>query len=215
MSRTRYGSPTLERERELWSQGCIGVAGVDDVGCGALAGPSWAAAVILSPHVSGAWLSEVRDSKLITTERKRERLAAAIRSDALAYAVGIVELDEVEQLGEETAKLLAMDRAVSGLPQLPEYLLIDGESVLAQAIPQTAVVHGDEVCMSIACASILAKVAGDRHMHEMAWRFPGYGFEKHKGYASPEHDEALLRLGLSPAHRRGKSLKRLKKLTHS
>ena len=185
------------QEEEAWARG-LRVAGVDEVGRGPLAGPVVAAAVILDP---AAPIAGLRDSKLLTA-RQRQRLAREIRGRALAWAVGRVGprgIDAVNILG---ATWRAMRAALGRLPLSPGLVLVDGHlRVPGIGWPQRAIVGGDRRCASIAAASILAKVARDRLMVHADRRYPGYDFQRHKGYATATHLAALARLGPCPLHR--------------
>jgi ribonuclease HII len=184
--------------RRLASSGCRVVAGVDEAGMGPLAGPVVAAAVVLCERPD---LPGLDDSKKLT-RAVRERLDAEIRDQALAIGLGEVWPEEIERLNVYRAGLEAMRRAVLALPMTPDHVLVDARQVPGIAAPQTALVHGDALDGSIAAASVLAKVRRDGIMRELALRHPGYGFERHKGYGTAEHLEALRRLGPSPVHRR-------------
>jgi ribonuclease HII len=193
--------PDFKFETDAWSQGALRVAGVDEVGRGPLAGPVFAAAVVLPHFANYAWLSEVRDSKMLTS-LARERLAEQIRGHALV-GVGAVSHEEIDAIGIGVASLRAMLRAVEALPVSPDCLLVDGRFTITGAfLPQRAIVDGDALCLSVACASIVAKVARDQLLIELDAEYPGYGFASHKGYSTPEHREALRRLGPCPLHRR-------------
>ncbi len=175
------------------------VAGVDEAGRGPLAGPVVAACVILPPNHP---LSTIRDSKQLTAP-VREQLFEAIRTVALAWAVGIATPREIEQMNILRASLLAMRRAVESLPIVPDELLIDGRHAIEGCVlPQRTLIDGDALDERIAAASILAKVVRDRLMCEYDRLYPGYGFAQHKGYATPFHLRQLQRLGPSPIHRR-------------
>ena len=193
--------PTFAVERSLWHQGLGRVAGVDEVGRGPLAGPVAAAAVILPPGGRLPWLPHVRDSKELTAAA-RAQLAPCIWRDAAAAAVAFVPVESVDRLGIAEAARQAMLGAVGDLPYRPQHLLIDAFLLPACSLPQTAITGGDTLSLSIACASIIAKVARDRLMEELGRRYPGYGFRYNKGYATPQHLEALRRLGPCDLHRR-------------
>lgn len=185
-------------ERALWQRGVELVAGVDEAGMSPLAGPVAAGAVILPV----GWRTVgVDDSKKLDA-RQRERLAAIIRKDAIAWAVAFVEPAEIDRINIYWAGLLAMRRAIETLSIAPQHLLIDGRRLKEIEIPQTRVVHGDARCVTIAAASILAKTARDAHMLELDALYPGYGFARHKGYPVRAHQLALRRLGPCPEHRR-------------
>jgi ribonuclease HII len=175
------------------------VAGVDEVGRGPLAGPVVAAAVILDPQCDIAGLA---DSKRLTAN-KRTRIASMIREQAIAYAVAMVDATVIDEINILQASLQAMHEAVSQLAVTPRHLLIDGSRCPAQLpCPATAIVRGDAGIRPIAAASILAKVARDHFMEEIALQYPGYGFASHKGYPTVAHRQALQRLGPCPLHRR-------------
>lgn len=200
------GAPGLEAERAFWRAGLRLVAGADEVGRGALAGPLVAAAVVL-PACEGAALRRlraalagVRDSKELTPERRRD-LLGPIRAAAAGVAVGTVEADELDEVGLAAANRLAMERAVAALPISPEALLLDA-CVVELGLPQVGLIDGDARCLSIAAASIVAKVTRDRVMVGADEVDPRFGFALHKGYASALHRERLARHGPGPLHRR-------------
>lgn len=174
------------------------IAGVDEVGRGPLAGPVLAAVVILDPERP---IPGLADSKALTVAR-REQLAEAIRSNALDWAVGRAEVEEIDHINILQASLLAMQRCVDALQLRPSLVLVDGNHCPDTGYPVRAVVGGDRSVASIAAASIIAKVARDREMVELDQRYPGYGFAQHKGYPTPAHLAALSRLGACPIHRR-------------
>jgi ribonuclease HII len=184
--------------RRLRRAGAQWVAGVDEVGVGPLAGPVVAAAVVLPERTD---LIGLDDSKRLVAAQ-RERLAEAIREQALAWAVAEVEPAEVDRINVLRASLEAMRRAVTALACRPQHVLVDARHIPGLDVPQTALVHGDARDASIAAASVLAKVHRDALMCRFDARFPGYGFAEHKGYATAEHLLALRRLGPSPVHRR-------------
>lgn len=188
----------LRYETELWKQGIVHVAGVDEAGMSPLAGPVAAAAVILPPHHR---LARVDDSKKLDA-KTREALAVEIKQHAVAWAVGLVSPEEIDRVNIYRAGLLAMRRAVEALDPAPESLLIDARKLADVPIPQRAIVHGDALSISIAAASIIAKTTRDAIMRELDARYPGYGFAKHKGYPVREHYDALERLGACEVHRR-------------
>ncbi len=173
-------------------------AGVDEVGRGPLAGPVVAAAVILDPLRP---ISGLRDSKKLTAPRRAE-LAQIIEEQALAIGVGRAEVAEIDLLNILRASLLAMERAVANLALQPDVVYVDGNTTPSLSVPAVAVVGGDDRVASISAASIVAKVIRDREMDRAAAHFPNYGFERHKGYATAAHLEALARFGPSPLHRR-------------
>lgn len=188
--------PTFELERALLAEGYRAIVGVDEAGCGALAGPVVAAAVIFPLD---SRLGRVKDSKLLTPE-SREELYALILERAGAWAVGSASVQEISDLNIRRASLLAMQRAVSAIGQA-DFALVDAWTIPGLMIPQKAVIHGDRLIKSIAAASIIAKVTRDRLMRELADAFPMYGFEEHKGYATEEHRHAIERHGPCPHHR--------------
>src|SRR5436309_7132626 len=192
------GRPMLWRyERMASSMGYLVVAGVDEVGMGPLAGPVVGGAVVLP---IGVRIPGLDDSKLLSPE-EREHLDVVIRRKAVAVAVCAVDHAQVDSLGLTRARHLATAGAVAGLKIRAEYLLVDARDVPEAPLPQMAVVRGDRTCASIMAASIVAKVARDRAMIEYDRMYPGYGFAGHKGYATPAHKSAILRLGPSPIHR--------------
>jgi ribonuclease HII len=192
----------LTRERALWDSGIERIAGVDEAGVGPLAGPVVAAAVIFG---QGSGLPGVDDSKKLTPER-RVALALAIRENALAFAVAIVEPAEIDRINVYHASLAAMQRAVDGLPVRPQHVLVDARRIPGCGIPQEAIIKGDAHCHAIAAASILAKTTRDALMRRYEDEFPGYGFGDHKGYGTPAHRDAIRRLGPCAIHRRSFTL---------
>jgi ribonuclease HII len=199
-------SPDLSFERQAWEQGLLYVAGIDEAGRGALAGPVAAAAIILpacleGPCVLQAMLEGVRDSKQMTP-RQRELWSGRLRSLAVTYGVGFAEAPEIDALGIVPATRLAVRRALSELCLPPQHLLVDYLPLPEVSIPQTSLVKGDARCLSIAAASVLAKTARDGRMLALEALYPGYGFAAHKGYGTLEHRKKIAALGLSPQHRR-------------
>jgi ribonuclease HII len=184
-------------ELEAHQAGARLIAGVDEVGRGALAGPVVAAAVILNLECAPAGLN---DSKKLT-RAERERLDSEIRASAFAYAVARVEADEIDRINILRATKEAMRRAINALALAPDYLLIDAVSLSDVSLTQRAIIRGDEQSVSIAAASIIAKVARDGWMRAYEAELPGYGFANHVGYATPEHLRSLGALGPSPIHR--------------
>jgi len=174
------------------------IAGVDEVGRGPLCGPVVTAAVILDPSRP---IEGLNDSKKLS-ESRREALFDVIKERALAWALGRAEVAEIDQLNILHATMLAMQRAVAGLSVKPSLALIDGNRCPKLPCAAEAVVKGDSRVPEIAAASILAKVARDREMLEMDRQYPGYGIAKHKGYPTKAHLEALVKLGVTPHHRR-------------
>lgn len=195
----RLRVPSNRIEAELVASGYSRVAGVDEVGRGAWAGPVVAAAVILPDRK----LYKIRDSKLLS-RKEREKLATKIRKVAVDYSVGIVEVKELDILGIGKASFLAMRKALEGLKQQPDFLLVDGFKVPRIDIPQQAVVDGDQKISSIAAASILAKVERDRLMrtlHRGNKECRKYRFDLNKGYPSPHHKKMLEKYGPCQWHR--------------
>ena len=191
-------------EKRLRKEGCLRVAGVDEAGRGPLAGPVVAAAVIMPelPFQRG-----IHDSKLLSAD-DREELFGQIVSTAVGFGIGIVDHNTIDRVNILQASFLAMETAIGKIQPGPDHLLIDGnrfqlpEQSLVQSIPFTLVVDGDALSYSVAAASILAKVTRDRIMVSYDEQFPGYGFAKHKGYATFDHREAIFRLGYCDIHRR-------------
>ena len=192
--------PSLVEEETLWAQGCELVAGVDEVGRGALAGPVMAAAVILPSGIDVPWLDQIRDSKQLSPA-KRERLFHQIHEIAISVGIGVVSHEVIDGQGIVKATQMAMKQAVDGLSPAPDSLLIDYMHLPEVPLPQKGIVNGDELCLSIACASIVAKVARDRLMVELDRLYPGYQLADHKGYGTKEHLSCLYRLGPCPIHR--------------
>ena len=174
------------------------IAGIDEVGRGPLAGPVVTAAVILDPNKP---IEGLNDSKKLS-EKRREQLEPIIKANALAWSLGRCEAEEIDEINILQATLLAMKRAVEGLAITPTHALIDGNKAPDLTCPVTTIIKGDQKEQCIAAASILAKVARDREMVEMDKLYPGYGLAKHKGYPTKQHQEALIRLGVTEIHRR-------------
>jgi ribonuclease HII len=193
--------PDLSFETDLWNSGLLYVAGVDEAGRGALAGPVAAAAIILPPDQRiRSFLAGVRDSKQMTPAQ-RQYWAVRLKDLALAEAVGFASHLEIDALGILPATRLAVQRALQALPIAPQHLLVDYLHLPGEPLPQTPLVKGDARCLSIAAASILAKTSRDELMRQLDAQYPGYGFAIHKGYGTLAHRQALKRLGLSPVHR--------------
>ena len=197
-------NPDLTYETNLWPY-YNHIAGLDEAGRGALAGPVAVGAVIL-PYVDPALLAStlrgVRDSKQMPPI-ERESLAPRIQEMALSWCVGFASAEEIDMLGIVPATRLAGLRALEGLSHSPQYLLTDFRLELPQLdIPQTALVHGDALCLSIAAASVLAKTARDELMRKLDSQYQGYGLGKHKGYGTLAHRLAMKRMGVSPIHRK-------------
>lgn len=194
--------PTNKYELRLATQGFQAIAGVDEVGRGPLAGPVMAGAVILPARIRGRWTTLIRDSKLLTPEQREEAYGHLVKV-AVCYAVGGADSIEIDQIGIVAATRRAMARAIDSLDVVPDHLLIDAVELPSLPTSQTSIIKGDMLCRSIAAASIIAKVTRDRLMQTVfETRYPGYGFAAHKGYGTPEHLAALVRLGPCQAHRR-------------
>jgi len=196
--RRRRRRALITLERRLWEDGVEYVAGVDEAGRGPLAGPVVAAAVVFPAGTRG--VKGVNDSKSVPEEQRHE-LARAIRRRALCWAVGAASAREVDRLNILRASHLAMRRALSRLSVECQHVIVDGLPVPDLGDEQTAVVDGDAKVHCVACASILAKVTRDELMRRLARRYPAYGWETNVGYGTPEHREALKRLGPTPHHR--------------
>ncbi|HXF84002.1 MAG TPA: ribonuclease HII [Anaerolineales bacterium] len=200
----KHAAPDLSLEFDLWQRGFHFVAGLDEAGRGALAGPVCVGAVILPNDAAllSSTLSGARDSKQLTPPA-RERLAALIKETALAWSVGFASAEEIDSQGIVRATRLAALRALHQFNLPPQHLLTDFRLELPHLdIPQTSLIKGDARCLSIACASILAKTERDALMRELDAQYPGYGLGKHKGYGTQAHRSALRRLGYSEIHRK-------------
>ena len=193
--------PTFDQEHALQARGYRLVAGVDEVGRGALAGPVMAAAVILPLGSDFPWLKLVRDSKQLSP-RQRERVFDLVRSAGIPFGLGSVPHATIDRVGIVRATRMAMAEAVQALPSRPDFLLIDALSLPEVDLPQKGIVRGDQLSFSIACASIVAKVSRDRQMTELDGVYPGYGLARHKGYGTRQHLQCLGRLGPCAIHRR-------------
>ena len=195
-------APDLTFEEALWSGGLGAVAGLDEAGRGSWAGPVSAAAVILPQNADAlSRLVGVRDSKEMTPALRMEK-AADIRTVSAGWGVGMASAAEIDQHGILPATRLAMQRALSQLALAPQHLLVDFIRLPAVDLPQTPLIKGDARSLSIACASVLAKVARDAWMVCLDAELPGYGFASHKGYGTAAHRLSLARLGPSAEHRR-------------
>jgi len=194
--------PHLREERALIGRGYRRIAGLDEAGRGSWAGPVVAAAVVLPLEWRDlpAKLLGVRDSKLLTPRRREEALEKVIEV-AMGIGMGVVPPQFIDERGIVAATRLAMRRALDALPLKPDYLLVDFLSLPEESLPHKSIVRGDNLSLSIACASIVAKVERDRMMIASEAEYPGYGFARHKGYGTPQHREALASLGLTPLHR--------------
>lgn len=186
-----------ELENEIYAEGFSLICGVDEAGRGPLAGPVYAAAVILQRD---AVIEGLNDSKKLI-EKKREALFDVITERALTYGIASASVEEIEKLNILNATFLAMNRAIDKLDPIPELALIDGNRSTGIAMPSRCIVKGDSRCADIAAASILAKVSRDRYMLNLAEKYPQYHFEQHKGYGTKLHYEALREYGPSPEHR--------------
>lgn len=184
-------------ENEIYDSGIKLLCGVDEAGRGPLAGPVCAAAVVLPRNTV---IEGLNDSKKLS-EKKRETLFDIICAEALSFGIAFATVDEIEEMNILNASQLAMNRAIEKLDCEPELALIDGNCNSAIEIPSRCIVKGDAKCADIAAASILAKVTRDRYMLEMAEQYPEYHFERHKGYGTKLHYEALREFGPSPIHR--------------
>lgn len=193
----QHSKVSLAYEQMLWERGIDCVCGVDEAGRGPLAGPVVAAAVIL-PH--DFVLDGLDDSKKLT-EKRREALFDRIREQAVAYAIATVEADEIDRINILQATFRAMQQAVTSLSISADYALIDGNRAPALQIPCQCIVGGDGLSLSIAAASVLAKVTRDRQMRKLDEIYPGYGFATHKGYGTKAHHTAILEQGPTPIHR--------------
>jgi ribonuclease HII len=199
-------------ESQLWDSGLLHIAGLDEAGRGALAGPVSVGAVILpnDKTLLSRTLAGVRDSKQMTP-LERESLAPRIKETVLTWSVAFASAEEIDSLGIVHATRLAALRALNGLSLSPQYLLTDFRLELPQLdLSQTALVKGDALCLSIAAASVLAKTARDELMQELDSYYQGYGLGKHKGYGTQAHRSALKRLGISPIHRKTFQVKELR-----
>jgi len=190
-------------ESEVRQLGFSSIAGIDEAGRGPLAGPVVAAAVIL-PHdfING----DIRDSKTLTP-LKRGKIYETIKNDALSIGLGVVEHDVIDDINILRATLLAMEKAVLGLSTPADYLLIDGRDTINLSIPLNPIIKGDSLCISVAAASIIAKVSRDRMMDEYHLKFSEYNFLKNKGYGTREHRDAIKKYGYCEIHRKSFKVK--------
>lgn len=194
-------TPDINFEKRLWMKSFTLVAGIDEAGRGAWAGPVTAGAVILPAKTAILKdLNGVRDSKQMTA-RQRGIWAEVIKQTAITWAVGLATNEEIDAIGILPATRLAMKRAIESLEIIPQYLLIDAVKLGDIKLPQTALIHGDALVLSIAAASVLAKTTRDAILVDMANDYPGYGFERHKGYGTKMHREQLISLGPAEVHR--------------
>jgi len=188
----------LQFETRLWQQGITRIAGVDEAGRGPLAGPVVAAAVVFPPRF---FLPDVDDSKRLSAER-REQLFPHILRSCLTHGIGIVAVEEIDRINIYQAAMLAMRQALAQLNPAAQHALVDGRRIPNLNLPQTAIVKGDGLSFTIGAASIIAKVVRDRLMRDYHRQFPQYGFDRHKGYPTPAHLEALRQYGACEIHRR-------------
>ncbi len=195
--KTRFESLLL-REKELRKDGYLHIAGVDEAGRGPLAGAVYAAAVILPEDI---FIAGLDDSKKLS-EKKRELLFDEICEKAISYSIAFATESEIDEMNILNATHLAMNRAVDGLCIPADYCIVDGNSIKNMSIPHETMVKGDAKSASVAAASILAKVTRDRYITELAKKYPEYGFEKHKGYGTKAHTDAILKHGVLPIHRK-------------
>lgn len=186
------------KEDELIAKGCELVCGIDEAGRGPLAGPVFAAAVILK---KGEIIEGINDSKKLSPQ-KREALYEVIKEKALSFSFASVDENVIDEINILNATMLAMKNAVRGLEVTPDYALVDGNKLPELPVPSEAIVKGDSKSISIAAASIVAKVERDRFITNAALLYPEYGFEKHKGYGTREHIDAILKYGPCPIHRK-------------
>lgn len=199
--------PTYKNEIQKQGQGFALVAGCDEVGIAPLAGPVVAATVILDAgSITGQrsktkWWYRVRDSKTVN-EGEREELLPFIKDHCVDFAVGIADRETIDEINIHQAAMLAMKRSVEGLKQSPDYLFLDGiHKIKNISVEQQTVIGGDGKILSIAAASIVAKVARDQILRQLHEEFPQYGFDKHKGYPTKFHRQAIDKFGLTPEHR--------------
>ena len=194
--------PHIEYEKQLWEEGFQVVAGLDEAGRGAWAGPVYAAAVVLpNDERICDLLSGVRDSKRMTA-LQRQRWEGCIKSASVSWAVASASSEEIDEIGIVPATCLAMQRAISEINNPPRYLLVDYINIEDCSSPQLSIPKGDCQSLSIAAASVLAKVSRDALMVTFEEKYPGYGFASHKGYGTQRHRTAIEKLGLLPFHRR-------------
>jgi len=192
--------PSFAEEKRLEAQGYHLIAGIDEAGRGALAGPVVAAAVILPCRIDAPWLDQVKDSKQLSPA-KRELLFHNIHQIAISIGISLAPPEVIDAQGIIKATRLAMKLAIDQLSPPPESLLIDYMLLPEVPLPQKGITNGDKLCFSIACASIMAKVARDHLMIELDRTYPGYGLAQHKGYGTEKHLSCLRQLGPSPIHR--------------
>jgi ribonuclease HII len=190
---------SVKHEDALWKRGFKLIAGVDEAGRGPLAGPVVACACILP---RGMDIDGIKDSKALT-EKERRRLSDLLTSHPdVCYATAVITHDVIDNINILRASLLAMQRAIEALSQVPDYVLVDGRDYPTISNPGRPVVHGDALCQCIGAASIIAKVLRDSIMDDLHKQYPQYGFDSHKGYGTAQHRKAIKQYGLSPIHRK-------------
>lgn len=196
----------LRYEQECWARGLSRIAGVDEAGRGPLAGPVVAAAFVFSKPAAetafGGVLARLNDSKQLTEAQRESFFSILTGMDGASLGIGIGSVEEIDRLNILRATHLAMRRAVEALPVPPDHILVDGRPVPGFPVPATAIVKGDTLSLSIAAASVIAKVTRDRILLALDARFPPYGFARHKGYGTVQHMQALLEFGPVAEHRR-------------
>ncbi len=194
-------APTYDEEAALLEDGYTVIAGVDEAGRGSLAGPVVAGAAVMPVHPDGDWITGIRDSKRLTP-RQREAALQQMRDVSIAMATGTASSAEIDAIGIIGATRTAMARAIDALPIRPDFLLLDAILLPDVDITQHSIIKGDAKCLSIAAASIVAKVSRDALMRDADAAYPGYGFAQHKGYATRQHLDALEAIGPCSIHRR-------------
>lgn len=194
-------APTYDEEAALLEDGYAVIAGVDEAGRGSLAGPVVAGAVVLPLYCNEDWITGIRDSKRLTP-RRRETALQSMRDASVAMGAGVASSAEIDSVGIIGATRAAMARAIDALPARPDFLLLDAILLPEVDIPQRSIIKGDAKCLSIAAASIVAKVTRDSMMRNLDGEYPGYGFAQHKGYGTRQHIDGLENLGACPIHRR-------------
>jgi len=196
--RSSFSANMLAFEKQAMLSGYRVIAGVDEAGRGPLAGPVVSAAVVLPDNFD---VPGINDSKKLS-EKKREALFPVIQNHAIAFGIGMADHEEIDRINILQASLLSMKRAVEDLQVTPDYLLIDGKFTINSTIDQRSVIKGDALSLSIAAASIIAKVTRDRIMADLDLQYPEYGLKRHKGYPTKAHKEAILTHGPCPVHRK-------------
>ncbi len=188
--------PSLREEKEIWKNGYSLICGIDEAGRGAIAGPLVCGAVILDPKK----VHKYNDSKLLSSKR-REELHERLKQDSICFAIGIASVEEINQLGIQTATFLSYERAINTLNPKPDFLLIDYYRLPRTLLPQKSITKGDRISQSIAAASILAKVTRDNLLTELSKDYINYNLDKHKGYGTLQHFNLIAKFGVSPIHR--------------